>query len=605
VFCATPDGVLLAANSAGRRIFGYTEEEILRLSRADVVAVEDVRVASAADRRASEGSFRGPLTLVRKGGERFEAQVSSAQVTAPDGEPRVWLLVHDLTAQRHADEAARARVSSEESLRALSEATFEGVVLHRDGIILLTNAATEAMFGAVAGGLIGRRLFDFIAPETHADVRKRITDRFEDPYEGIGVRIDGTRFPAEVHARTGAIHFRGEPTRVVAIRDITVRKQLEASLALADRMASVGTLAAGVAHEINNPLAILMLNLELALRQLARPDTLDATQRGRLVDGLTDARASAERVQRIVRDLKTLSRPVEETSGPIDLPRVVEYARGIARYEIRHRARFDVEADEVPLVLGSTARVEQVVLNLLINASQAIVAGAVEAPRIVLRVREHSGDRVAIEVSDNGAGIPPELRSRIFEPFVTTKPVGVGTGLGLSICHSIVTSLGGTIELESDVGKGSTFRVLLPRAERTRGASPKREVTVPPAAPLPRGRVLLIDDEAQIRTVVMKLLAVHEVVAVSDAAAAVGLLEAGERFDVILCDLMLPGMSGVDFLEVLGTRWPALADRLVFITGGAVTERAKRGLESAKNPPLEKPFSGDALAARVDALLRL
>jgi signal transduction histidine kinase len=228
---------------------------------------------------------------------------------------------------------------------------------------------------------------------------------------------------------------------------------------LADRMASVGTLAAGVAHEINNPLAFILANLEFAIGELG-----DAGASAEVSPALTEARAGPLRVREIVRDLRAFSRAEPGGSEVVDPRSVLQSAIGLAQNEIRHRARLDVDAGEIPLVVASERRLGQVLVNLLINAAQAIPEGRAAENVVCATTGTAPDGRARIEISDTGSGIAPELLGQIFDPFFTTKPVGVGTGLGLSICHGIVAALGGEIQVESAAGKGSTFRVLLPPA---------------------------------------------------------------------------------------------------------------------------------------------
>jgi signal transduction histidine kinase len=244
----------------------------------------------------------------------------------------------------------------------------------------------------------------------------------------------------------------------------------EARLVVADRFASLGRLAAGVAHEINNPLAYVGSNCSHAIKELQRaldPScSEDAWRAGllRATEALQEACHGSERVRVIVQDLKALSRSDPGAPGPVDLIKIIESSIKIASNEIRDRAELVKEIEpDLPCVSGSASRVGQVLLNLLINAAQAIEPGAAGRNRICLRAQRR-GSRVVIEVSDTGAGIPRELQERIFEPFFTTKPVGVGTGLGLAICHSVVSQMGGELTVESEPGKGSLFRVALPLA---------------------------------------------------------------------------------------------------------------------------------------------
>jgi CheY-like chemotaxis protein len=207
-----------------------------------------------------------------------------------------------------------------------------------------------------------------------------------------------------------------------------------------------------------------------------------------------------------------------------------------------------------------------------------------------------------VEVQDSGCGIPPENLRCIFDPFFTTKPVGEGTGLGLSICHSIVTALGGDIQVQSGPGEGALFRVVLPAASEE-GVAPSVV-----AAPVrgPRGRILVVDDEPLVAKSLVRLLAAeHQAEAITSARTALTRLLAGEHFDLVFCDVMMPEMSGRDFWEALGARAPALQQRVVFITGGAFTAEARKFLEGVAGRAVPKPFDpAEVLSLVRERLLR-
>jgi signal transduction histidine kinase len=237
----------------------------------------------------------------------------------------------------------------------------------------------------------------------------------------------------------------------------------QAQLLFSERLATIGQLAAGIGHEINNPLAFILGNLDYVQQQMVETagGALSKDQQ-ELLEALADARDGAERVRLIVRDLKVLSHPNDMERGPVDVVASLRSAMKVAGYELRGKGRLVEALEEVPPVNGHKARLCQVFLNLLINAAHALPTGQAARNEIRLSVRAGGDKRVLVEVSDTGCGIPPENLERIFSPFFTTKPVGAGTGLGLSVSHSIVTALGGDISVESEVGRGTTFRVSLP-----------------------------------------------------------------------------------------------------------------------------------------------
>lgn len=384
------------------------------------------------------------------------------------------------------------------------------------------------------------------------------------------------------------------------------QKKMQEQLLISDRMASVGTLAAGVAHEINNPLAAIVANLELMSRDLtAIAGRLNLTEvLHDVFDELSDSRESADRLRHIVRDLKIFSRATdEEHRGAVNVESVLESSLRMAWNEIRHRARLVKDFGSVPAVEANEARLGQVFLNLIVNAAQAIREGDAEHNQIQVVTRVNAQGQVVAEVRDTGMGIPAENLTRIFDAFFTTKPVGVGTGLGLSICHRIISGLGGELEVESEIGKGTVFRVVLPPAKNA-APEPKPPSVAPPSSTR-RGRVLVVDDEPMIATAVSRTLAFeHEVVVSTDAATALQRIVGGERFDVVLCDLMMPQMTGMDLHAALLEQVPEQAECMIFLSGGAFTAAARTFLDEVPNQRLEKPFEARQLLALVNERMR-
>jgi nitrogen-specific signal transduction histidine kinase/CheY-like chemotaxis protein len=377
------------------------------------------------------------------------------------------------------------------------------------------------------------------------------------------------------------------------VEDVTDRKRIQAQLSRADRMASIGTLAAGVAHEINNPLVYVTLGLELIGRELSRLRDTGAMPSeenwDHLRDYARDALEGAERVRAIVRDLRTFSRTDEEKVAPVDLEKALESAVNMAMSHIRSRAQLVRDFSPVPAVLADESRLGQVFLNLLVNAAHAIPEGAAEKNRITVRTLRGPAGEAIVEIEDTGRGIEPWKMERIFEPFWTDKPVGVGTGLGLSIVHGIVMALGGDITVRSEPGTGSVFRVTLPPAAAQAGeprAKPEQ-----PRSEGKRPRLLLIDDEAHLGLTLATGLRDHvDVVSIRSGRDAVRLLSSDQAFDLILCDLMMPDLTGMDVYEEISRARPELRSRFVFMTGGPVTQRAREFLEQAHQPRLDKPF---------------
>lgn len=382
--------------------------------------------------------------------------------------------------------------------------------------------------------------------------------------------------------------------------------KLERRLVFADRMASVGTLASGIAHEINNPLASVAANIDLLIDELA---ALTAEySAARVVEARAmalDVQVAAERIRKIVLSLKTFSRPDTERRVALEVRRVVELAISLAANELRPRAALVKEYGPTPLVLADEVRLAQVFVNLLVNAAQALPEGESDAHEIRVVTSTDASGRAVIEIRDSGPGIPAALVERVFEPFFTTKPVGVGTGLGLSVCHNLVTAIGGEIMVSpAEGGRGTSVRVLLPSAAAVAGAGPGSASTAQKAQKAQKAQtpasILVVDDDRAVGVALCRVLRGHDVRAVTSAKEGLEILASGMRFDVIVSDLMMPEMSGMEFYEELTRRFPEAADRVVFVSGGAFTDAAKAFLERVPNTRIEKPFEGRVLREIVE-----
>jgi two-component system cell cycle sensor histidine kinase/response regulator CckA len=381
---------------------------------------------------------------------------------------------------------------------------------------------------------------------------------------------------------------------------------VEQRLQSRDRMASIGTLTAGVVHGINNPLSYVIANLEYVKRLLSKgPERLEPKALAELGDVLDDSLDGADRVRRIVSDLGNFSGPFDGRVVAVDLERAAERALSVAANEIRHRARVIREFAGVPAALGSEAKLVQVILNVLINAAHSIEPGAIDRNAITVRTRVDARGRPMLEIDDTGCGIAKEHLGRVFDPFFTTKPVGVGTGLGLSIAHRIVRELEGELRVESVHGHGTHVLLTLPAAPLAASIAPPLESIPPFSSDRFRARVLVIDDEPAILRAFRRVLFSHEVSVATCGPEAMQKLSEGAAFDVIFCDVMMPEMSGVEVYQRISERYPGQEHKLVFMTGGAFTEPAAHFIESASNPKLKKPFTGSSLRALVASMTRL
>ncbi len=369
-------------------------------------------------------------------------------------------------ARRVRTEAALRR--SEAGFLLLIEAFPDPVVVHADGVLRSVNPAAVRYLGYPgAGELVGRPVLSLLDAEHPEDVGRH----FEEARGGLAARASEVRMlrqdgsPVVAELVTLGVLFEGRPALVTVARDFTERKRMQAQLMLSDRMAAMGTLAAGIAHELNNPLAYVLANLDYVTAGLAPRSTAyaeDELTEWRQV--LLEAREGAERMRQLVRQLKAFSRVDEEHEERVELHPVLDSVALMAAKEVRSRARLVKEYGAPLAVRGNEGKLFQVFLNLVINAAQSIPEGRREEHMVRLVTRSDARGRVVVEVHDTGCGIKPEHLGRLFEPFFTTKPTGVGTGLGLSICHTIIRALGGDILVDSTPGQGTVFRVVLPPA---------------------------------------------------------------------------------------------------------------------------------------------
>jgi PAS domain S-box-containing protein len=595
------DARILEANAAAAAAYGWSREALRGMTVYDLRVPGEAALVSSQLEAANAGT-RFETRHRRKDGSAFPVEVNSQGVEL-DGERVLVSIIRDAT-ERHATEEALRR--SEEHLGLAIEAAGLGTFHGEPFGPMEWSPRCLEIFGVPEASLPGFEAFlALIHPDDREAVRSSAT-RWADP-SGSGLyhqeyrvlRPDGTVRWVSAHGKARFAEVDGvrRPVRLAGtLLDVTEVKAVQAQLAQSDRLASVGMLAAGVAHEINNPLAYLTAALAFLGEHASELGTSPAV-RADLLQALADAREGAERVRHVVRDLRTFSGNREERRARVSLEHVLESALHVAANELRYRAGVVRAYGPAPAVLADEARLGQVALNLLINAAQAIPEGQAEAHEVRVATSTDARGRAVFEIGDTGAGIAPEIADRIFDPFFTTKPHGEGTGLGLSICRGIVLSLGGEITVASRPGRGTTVRVALPSALD----DPHVAGSLPPAAPASRrGRVLVVDDEPAVASAIRRTLAPHHDVVVRGSAEEVlDVIGRGERFDAILCDLMMPGMTGMDLHDALARVAPDQASRIVVLTGGAFTPRAREFLDRVALPCCEKPFDTETLRATV------
>jgi two-component system, cell cycle sensor histidine kinase and response regulator CckA len=592
-----PRNLFVSADLA--RMMGYEPLEAMMRDPWSMIAPEELpRLKEMAIRRAAgekvPGSFE--TVLLHRSGARIAIELSQSR-TMLDGHPVTVTFVSDISSRAATSQALR---ESEKRFRDLVDGAPDGVAILRGPVVMFLNVRAAKLLGlANPSQGTGRVITDFLHPDDRERAGMRIRKLLQDG--GLDERaeyrsIDGRGEERAVEISSIPIEYQGGPAVLAFARDVTERKRMEIKLLEADRLTALGVLSAGVAHEINNPLAYVLLNLEYLKRELPKAAG-DPSRIESLMVRVQDACHGADRVASIVRDLRTFARGEETARQPVSLETVIEAAVNIAYPEIRTRARLERRYQTVPAVDGNAGRLEQVFLNLLLNATQAFAEDSEEADNLIRITLRAAGDQVVAEVADNGPGIPSDLLGRIFDPFFTTKPVGVGTGLGLPICRGIVQTHGGEITVDSKSGSGAVFTLSFP-ASKLSPIMPSRKSDRSPldnGDVRERGRVLVVDDESVVaHTLKVLLQGEHDLVVAESGAEALELLQ-GEAasmpaYDAILCDLMMPGMTGMELFEVLRREYPALAARVVFMTGGVSMMRVSEFLESVPNAKFEKPF---------------
>jgi PAS domain S-box-containing protein len=544
---------------------------------------------------------------------------NSAPLTLDVG-PGAVLAFYDVTERRRAEDMVRFQAMLLESQ---NEASIDGIlVADQQGRALWSNRRFAELLGlpkdairqdlTVMPLLVPSDKFNGV-DEHRAHVTQLMLDNVTKSRDEIQLKDGRTldRYSAPVTDNTGA-HL----GRVWLFRDVTHERNLQASIAQSDRLASMGMLAAGVAHEINNPLSYILYNLESLIEELKdwqahSTDLREELARhfgeerlrefppgclafledpglGDIQDRLQDALGGTRRIKDIARGLGTFSRVEKERVLPTDMCCAIESAISIAFNEIKYRARLEKDFSSRSRVMASDGRLSQVFLNLFVNAAHAIQDGDADNNRIRVKTWEFAGEAF-VEVSDTGCGILPENLPRIFDPFFTTKPVGVGSGLGLHIARDIVTSYRGSIEVSTEVGKGTSFVIRFPLAAE--GPSrPSTDVDMSRSADNVCGRILVVDDESAVRSALSRVLKSHEIVEAESGWQACEIIAQDQRFDVILCDTMMPRGSGIDVHKWLIAHHPQLARRLVFVTGGAFSPNARAYLNQAGSVNIDKPF---------------
>ena len=574
VFVLDVEGNLIELNRAAESMIGRSEQELMERPFASLLDQADLPQADAAFHRWMAGHGVGEdieIRLVHRSGERRLLQLRGAPIVEDGEVVGVHGVARDITDERQREEAARLLAAALEGLE-------EGVAIYTEaGEVIYHNAAHARILDYDHQGPIPNiRAF---APddEAHQEFDRGVRAALASGSWSGRLRRrrirDGGVVPLQVII--GRMERQEDTTLLISIvRDNSEDLAAERRLQRAERLASVGTLIGGVAHELNNPLHAIRNFAELLLES-----PRDAEER----EDLETIRREADRAARIVSDLRLLawqSQTEEGSKQPVDLNDVVDHVLRVRNYSLTTsniRSQRDFAA-ALPPIMGDRGKLEQVVLNLVVNAEQAM---ADQGREKLLTIRTRGSDRTAtLTVGDTGSGISPDNLERLFDPFWTTKAPGEGTGLGLPLVHGIVKEHGGEIHVESEPGRGTAFRLEFPVAPEPRTApTPAIRTTQPAGRSL---RILVVEDEAALRRSLERYLRRrgHEVICAADGSEALRLLDSGGEFDAILSDLRMPGMGGEGLLSRLRADPRGLHRRLILMTGDAASPQAVKVLRS-------------------------
>jgi two-component system cell cycle sensor histidine kinase/response regulator CckA len=589
------EGAVVDCNERLSEMVGYTREEIFEPEHMHrVVAPEDLPEVEQRIRQKVEGEFL--ITCLRKDGTRFRAEFCTKQTHLGNRPLRVVAL-RDVTERERT--AALLR-ESEARLKALLEATFDGVATMKDGVFVDVSESLERFFGVPRSKLIGRSALEMVGPSSRGDVGRRLQDKILGAYEGEAIAAGGELAPVLVVPVESTLN--GEPVRVTAIRDLREmrrredeRRQLELQVERSQRLESLGVLASGIAHDFNNILVGVLGGAEVLLTALEDP-ALRAQAEA--------IRTAGQRAASLTKQMLAYAgRRSLTTTEPVDLAELWQELRSLLDAALSKKATVELDFAPESVVLGERSALMQVFMNLLTNASDALED---KPGRISVRTERVSepdarwsaslgapvgrGNWVLVAVQDTGAGMDEATRARIFEPFFSTK--ARGHGLGLGSCLGIVKAHGGALLVESSPGVGSTFSVLLPATER-RAASH----TVPSERTAPC-RVLVVDDEPLVRSL-LRLLLKQQGFSVEEATNGREGLDvvARVRPDVVLLDMMLPDLDGVDIVRRLRAEGN---DVPIVLCSGDLGAARERGLEEGLvQATLQKPFDTAQLLAAI------
>lgn len=592
---------VLYVNQAASRLLGYPPD---RISLAPDSPTRSVLLDCWTRRAESDSPCVMIAPWVRPDGTQVDIEIAAGLASTAEQTLEVLFLGRCTGQER----ARAALLRSEQRFSKLVESVQAAVwIVTEEGLVYANPAACSLLGLDRSADLRGTDLRAFLHAADRAGFERSISAMLQN-----GVRVpsfecrarasDGRLITLEVSGTP--LEHEGRASVLCFARDVTERKQLEQRVRQSDRLAALGLLAGGIAHAINNPLTYVLLHLEHLARCMPSVDR-DEKTRADALDSIREAHSGAERVAAVVRRMRAFCRPDDASSMPIDPRALLESVLELVGNELRHRGKLLADLAPVPPIVGNQAGLEQALLNLMIYAARALPEdGQEQHVRVVLRQRDATS--VMVEVVASGAPPAPESTLALVDPFHLLGDTEERSDFGLSVCHTIVSAMHGTLEIGPSAEGGTRLALTFPCALEE-DSSPDAVTPDRPAServPMARGRILVVDDDAGVGRVVTQLLQErHEVVWVQRAREARDLLLSGPRYDVVLCDLMMPEYTGAELYELVRSARPGAEHEFVFMTGGACTPQLEQFLARVENARLEKPFTSEALQDLLDAVL--
>lgn len=598
-----------------------SSDEAIALAREKVpdLVLMDVRISGKRDGIETAHVIRAEMEVpvIYLTAHADDTTLARAKVTQPSG----YLLKPVRTAElRSMVEISIYRSESDKRVRERKRwfetslcSIADGVVtVDLEGGIRFMNSAAEQLLGISASQVVGKSVEQLLGPASGWD-EGQLSSIMDALHKCATRSVSGTlinRTTGERHSvsgRTAPVTEEGEHLgAVIVIRDVTEQISLRRQVEQTDRLSSMVKMAASFAHEINTPLAVVTANAAYVLENvsslLGEADP-ESVLKADIEAALAELGESASRVSQIVADLKSFSRTAAPVSENVEirLKPCVEWALRATSLEFKDRARVIVDYGGLTTAFGNHEGLAQVLANVLRNSADAIASKSTNAREVRVSFTERRRGQVCVEVQDTGIGMSDEVLGRVFEPFVTTKDVGSGTGLGLSISRGLMQSMGGDISLRSQKGSGTTVCLTLPsRPDEGRKDSLIQHVSI---AEPKKARILIVDDEPMIVSAIRRILSEYELVCRDRATKALDVVRSGEIFDLILSDVMMPEMTGIEFYESLCLHDPETAAKVVFLTGGANTQAAEEFLAGLPNACIKKPFGSESLRTALRDLL--